>query len=402
MQNTADFDRAFAELEGAAFRLADALDNVRAAAEPAAGIDLTLAIPNLEQQADDYVAASGRVGTAIAAAAGEQFDVDAVARMSASIGLDLKVAERLAVHARLEPQVDSDDAGGAAPAYALRAVGAEDSAAFGETPSLASVLSPVLHEIHGAADPATRLLFATSVAPGAAVGVTGTPASVAAAIDKILAAGGTAIAASLSAVAVPDQAGIVTLIDNLSGTQAGDAAQGAIDQVSRFLHPLARAAGKVLALVIDKIKAIVGSDQLDALLGDAKKWLIDKWNDLTQRNPAGFLLGLLLDQADVEQTCAEKLKTMDPAGASATVQACDDVASAHEKCSRYLGWANSALDFAAKTVIGKTPQGLLLLSLVALALVGCSIWLAQDYIDAERFGFLPNRVLGIRGTVVAA
>jgi hypothetical protein len=402
MQTTPEFDTAFAELEGAAYRLANALDAVRSAAQSAARDDVTRVGRNLEEQASGYLTASERVGTAIVDAADGRVDEDAVARMSASIGLDLKVAEQLAVHARLEGSAESEEAGGVATALALRAAGPEDVAALDRTPSLGSMLSPVLHEIRGEEDPAVRAFFAPPVSPTAGGGGAGTPPSVADAIDQILSAGGTSITASVSAVATPDAARILTLIDNLSSGQAGVATQGAIGRLNRILHPLARAAAEILALVIKKITAIVGSAQLAMLLGRAKEWLVSKWNDLTQDNPAGLALGLLLGQRELKQTCADKLATLDPSMGSAVVQACDTIASAHGKRSGYVGWANSALAFAAGTVVGASPQGLLLLSLVGLALVAYSAWQAQDYLDAERFGFLPNRVLGVRGTVMAA
>lgn len=399
MKTSSDFAQDVDRLQAATGDLADLLAGVRQAAT---GQQLALvesSLGSVEEAADRYVEASSRVGNAIAGAAeglvGDAADEDAVARISASIGLDLKVAEELAAHAILvEPEDPQGPESGVR--LAVRAVGGQATSAIEAAP-LRSVLDSTIADIRGQGRADAGL---PTLAPGSAAGSPG-PVSVATPVETILKAGGGAITASAAAVIAPNAQNIGDLIKRLWDAAPGDAAKDVVDKLNRLLHALARAAAKVLDLVISKVKQIIGSRALDEVLKKATNWLTSEWNNLTSGGGLAIAaVNNLVDGSSLVKLCDAKLQTLPPDGAQSLVQSCDGIAAAHTKSSGYVGWANKALSFGAGTAVGKMPQGLVFLSLVALALIGCSIWLAQDYLDAQRLGFLPDHVKGIRRTVM--
>jgi hypothetical protein len=404
METSERFWEAMSGLEAPLYNLADLLDELHGVS---AG-SLREYAARIGGAVDSYVAASDAVGGQIVLALREPSaqgapDGDAVARLAASIGMDLRFAEELVALSRVEPEDDlaedqefvvdfaaaTQDVLGANVREEVELIkyfianGEEyESSADARTPAPPLPEDPYPSIQGGSEAPSSEVVLAN--------------------IGKIVSGGGGTLAETISqAAAGPFLAavGVSGSLNTLLGPLLGKAVNKVLTGTeSKWWRKISRGFFRLVNLVIKKIRAAMGLEALRPYF-DSLRDLIDR---LTGK-VGGGLLGLVIDRPELERACDQMLSGKDSDVILGAGTACQKVADAHEKRLGYVGYGNFILGGAAGAAgILKLAGSDVLIAVAAVALIIYTVWLVHDHLDSSKLQFLPNHVPGIRTEVQKA
>lgn len=198
--------------------------------------------------------------------------------------------------------------------------------------------------------------------------------------------------AKLTAVAgaavLPPARQLGEAVSAVLGATGGDLVPEAVDRLRGIVDRVRRAVVRILGLVLEKAKLLLGGpseEQLGALAGE-----------LFAPNA---ILGRLLGTDELRIRAAWLADSPDVVTRVAAIR---QVHGRHARDQRWVGWGAKALGYARASPVAHLPMGPALLGAAALALLLVGFWLAHDHLDAPTFAWLPDRVAGIGASLPAS